>query len=134
MDNLENMFRGQEKLARQSTITSIMNSKQKTSTPVKNHMLMLMGFFAEAIENGAKLDYNTQIEMVFKTLSKDFVGFKAAYNLGNKELGLTELMRQMQAYELMINDGVLVQSKGGANLAVAASLGHFRNKKKKQKQ
>ncbi|GMN60000.1 hypothetical protein TIFTF001_029087 [Ficus carica] len=100
------MLGGQENLARQSAITRIMNSKQKAGTPVKNHMLMLMGLFAEAAKNGAELDYNTQIEMVFKTLSKDFVDFKAAYNLGNKELGLIELMRQLQAYELMINDGV----------------------------
>ena len=92
-DNLEDMLGGQEKLARQSAITRIMNSKQKAGTPVKNHMLMLMDFFAEPAKNGAELDYNTQIEMAFKTLSKDFVGFKAAYNLGNKELGLTELMR-----------------------------------------
>ncbi|GMN31357.1 hypothetical protein TIFTF001_049677 [Ficus carica] len=97
-------------------------------------MLKLVGFFAEAAENGVELDYNTQIKMVFKTLLKDFVGFKAAYNLGNKELGLTELMRQLQAYELMINDGVPVQSKGKANLVVATSSGPLGNKKKKQKQ
>ncbi|GMN56927.1 hypothetical protein TIFTF001_026039 [Ficus carica] len=88
-------------------------------------MLMFMGFLAEAAENGAELDYNTQIEMVFKTLSKDFVGFKATYNLSNKELRLTERMRQLQASELMINDGVPIQSKGEAKLAVAKSSGTF---------
>ena len=72
--------------------------------------------------------------MVFKTLSKDFVGFKAAYNLGDKELGLTELKRQLQAYQLMINVEVSVQSKGEANLAVVTSSGPSGNKKKKQKQ
>ena len=108
IDNLEYMFRGLEKIVRWSAIISIMNSKEKVGTPVKNYMLLLMGFFAEAIKNGAELDYNTQIEMVFKTLSKDFVGFKAAYNLGKKELGFTMLMRQLQANELMINDEVPV--------------------------
>ena len=39
-------------------------------------MLILMGFFTEAAKNGVKLDYNTQIEMVFKTLSADFVSFR----------------------------------------------------------
>ena len=48
MENLEDMFGGHEKLARQSAITSIMNSKQKAGTPVKDHMITLMGFFAEA--------------------------------------------------------------------------------------
>ena len=59
MDNLEDMFGGQEKLAWQSAITSIINSKQKKGSPVKNHRLMLMDFFVEATENGAELDYNT---------------------------------------------------------------------------
>ena len=77
-------------------------------TPIKNHMLMLMGFIVEAAKNGAEFYYNTRIDMVFKILSKHFVSFKAAYNLGNKEWGLTKLMRQLRAYELMINDGVPV--------------------------
>ncbi|GMN62654.1 hypothetical protein TIFTF001_031742 [Ficus carica] len=89
---LMDMSGGQEKLAQQSAITSIRNSKQKVGTLIKNHMFMLMGFFTEAVKNGAEVDYNTQIKMVFKTLSKDFVSFKDAYNLDNKELGLTELI------------------------------------------
>ena len=59
MENLKDMFGGQEKLARQSAITSIMNSKQKAGTSVKDHMITLMGFFAETAENRAELDNNT---------------------------------------------------------------------------
>ena len=58
-------------------------------------MLVLMDFFVEAAKIGAELDYNTQIEIVFKIISKDFVGFKATYNLGKEELELTELMWQL---------------------------------------
>ena len=57
-----------------------------------------MRFFAEATENDAELDYSTQIKMVFKTLSKDFMGFKATYNLATNELGLTEIIKQLQSY------------------------------------
>ena len=39
-------------------------------------------------------------------------------------------MRQLQAYELMINDGVLVQSKGEANLAIVTSFGPSGNKRR----
>ncbi|GMN19604.1 hypothetical protein TIFTF001_042894 [Ficus carica] len=56
-------------------------SKQKVGTHVKDHMMQVI---AKATENGAELDCNTQIEMVFKTLSKDFVGFWAAYNFGGE--------------------------------------------------
>ncbi|MFQ6626198.1 hypothetical protein Gotur_005397, partial [Gossypium turneri] len=67
-----------------------MISQQKTCTPVKEHMLKLMRFFAEAEVNGAELDVNTQIEIVFKSLTKEFVSFRVAYNLGNKALTLTQ--------------------------------------------
>ncbi|MBA0778159.1 hypothetical protein Gotri_006060, partial [Gossypium trilobum] len=80
-----------------------MNSQQKTVTLVKEHMLKLMGFFVEADDNKAELDVNTQIEIVFKSLTKEFVGFRAVYNLGNKELTLTQLMKELQSYELMLN-------------------------------
>ncbi|MBA0866063.1 hypothetical protein Goshw_017582 [Gossypium schwendimanii] len=48
-----------------------------------------MGFFAEVEDNLEKLDVNTQIEIVFKSLTKEFAGFRTAYNLGNKALTLT---------------------------------------------
>ena len=129
MDNLEEMFGGQALLARQDAITNIMNCKQAVGTPVKDHMLTIMGYFAEAADNEAELDYNTQMEMVFKTLSKDFVGFRAAYNLGNRHLTLTELMRELQSYELMMNDGKKVKAE--ANMAEADSPSSSRNKGKK---
>ncbi|MBA0760167.1 hypothetical protein Gotri_022930 [Gossypium trilobum] len=45
-------------------------------------MLKLMEFFVEAEDNGVELDVNTQIEIVFKSLTKEFVGFRVTYNLG----------------------------------------------------
>ncbi|MBA0791980.1 hypothetical protein Gohar_016517, partial [Gossypium harknessii] len=79
---------GQVTLARQFAITNLMNFQQKVGTPVKEHMVMLMGFFAEANDNGDELDVNT-----------------AAYNLGKKALTLTQLMKELQSYELMLNYG-----------------------------
>ncbi|MBA0759627.1 hypothetical protein Gotri_022481, partial [Gossypium trilobum] len=80
-----------------------MNSQQKTGTPVKEHMLKLMGFFVETEDNRVELDVNTQIEIVFKSLTNELVGFRAAYNLGNKALTLNQLMKELQSYELMLN-------------------------------
>ncbi|MBA0711237.1 hypothetical protein Golax_010439 [Gossypium laxum] len=72
----------------------------------------------EAKDNRAELDVNTQIEIVFKSLTKEFVGFRAAYNLGNKTLTFTQLMKELHSYELMLNGGKLVQEKLEANLVV----------------
>ncbi|XP_012453371.1 uncharacterized protein LOC105775400 [Gossypium raimondii] len=96
LDKLEDMFGGQAILARQSTITSLTNAQNKPDTSVKDHMITLMGYFVEATDNEANLDQNTQIEIVFKSLSKGFVGFRAAYNLGNKSLTFTQLMKEQE--------------------------------------
>ncbi|MBA0682052.1 hypothetical protein Goari_023807, partial [Gossypium aridum] len=63
MLNLEDLRRGQVVLAQQSAITNLMNSQQKTSTSVKEHLLKLTRFFVESEDNGAELDVNTQIEI-----------------------------------------------------------------------
>ncbi|MBA0844990.1 hypothetical protein Goarm_022178 [Gossypium armourianum] len=52
-----------------------------------------MRFFIESKVNGVELNMNTEIEIVFKSLTKEFVGFKAAYNLRNKALTFTQLMK-----------------------------------------
>ncbi|KAK5841934.1 uncharacterized protein LOC108478293 [Gossypium arboreum] len=82
MGNLEDMFEGEVILARESLITNLINFKQKLDTPVKEHMLTLLGFFMEVKDKGTKLDHNTRIEMELKPCLKDFAGFKVAYNLG----------------------------------------------------
>ncbi|KAH1072844.1 hypothetical protein J1N35_025172, partial [Gossypium stocksii] len=53
--------------------------------------------FAEVANNEANLDQNTQIKMVLKSFSNDFTGFQVAYNLGNKNLTLTQLMKELQS-------------------------------------
>ncbi|KAH1129852.1 hypothetical protein J1N35_001230 [Gossypium stocksii] len=88
-----------------------MKSQQKIGTQVKEYMLKLMGFFAEVKGNKVELDVNMQIEIVFKSLTKKFSGFRVAYNLGNKALTLIQLMKELQSYELMLNGGKSVQKK-----------------------
>ncbi|MBA0766807.1 hypothetical protein Gotri_015811, partial [Gossypium trilobum] len=40
---------------------------------------------------------------MFKSLTKEFASFRVAYNLRNKALTLTQLMKELQSYELMLN-------------------------------
>ncbi|KAK5794472.1 hypothetical protein PVK06_035701 [Gossypium arboreum] len=99
MIKLEDLLRGQVALARQSATTNLMNSQHKISTPVKEHILKLMGFFVEAEDNEDELDMNTQIEIVFKSLTKEFAGFKVAY----KALTLTQFMKDELILNLFMN-------------------------------
>ncbi|KAK5771493.1 hypothetical protein PVK06_047699 [Gossypium arboreum] len=83
-----------------------------------------MGFFPEVEDNGAELD----IEILFKSLTNEFAGFRVAYNLGNKAFTLTQLMKELQSYELMLNGGKPVQEKLEANLVVCPTF--FKEKEK----
>ncbi|KAK5793685.1 hypothetical protein PVK06_034838 [Gossypium arboreum] len=59
--------------------------------------------------------------MVFKSLSKDFSGFWATYTLDNRNLTLTQLIRELQCYDLMLNGGQPIR-RAEANIVVASSL------------
>ncbi|MBA0723375.1 hypothetical protein Golax_003957, partial [Gossypium laxum] len=50
------------------------------------------------------------------------------YNLGNKAFTMTQLMKELQSYELMLNASKSVQEKPEANLAVGTSS--FKGKQK----
>ncbi|MBA0731395.1 hypothetical protein Golax_022517 [Gossypium laxum] len=66
--------------------------------------------------------------MVLKSLMKEFSGFGIAYILGNEVLTLTQLMKELQSYELMLNGGKLFQEKTKANFVVGPSS--FKGKQK----
>ncbi|KAK5825409.1 hypothetical protein PVK06_020240 [Gossypium arboreum] len=101
---------------------------RKVDTLVKEYTLKFMGFFVELEDNDAELDINTQIEIEFKSLTKEFAGFRVVYNLGNKTLTLTRLIKELQSYELMLNGGKSVREKPETNLAVGPSS--FKGEKK----
>ena len=63
-----------------------MNSKHKYGTPIKDYMLTVIGYLAEAQSHGSKIDANTQMEMIFKSLSKEFIPFRTILNLCGKNM------------------------------------------------
>ncbi|GMN26955.1 hypothetical protein TIFTF001_049329 [Ficus carica] len=72
----------------------------------------------KAQTNGAEIDSATQLVMVFQTLSKDFDLFQASYNLNRKEMSLTELMKELQAFENIFKGS---GSKAEGNVAEPSS-------------
>ena len=99
-----------------------MNCKHKPGIPIKDHMLTVIGYLAEAQSHGSEIDADTQIEMIFESLSKEFIPFRMIFNLSGKNMSLTELMKQIQAFESMI------KSKGiEANLTEAGNSSKTNN-------
>ena len=79
-----------------------MNCKHKNGTPIKDHMLTMIGYLAEAQSHGSEIDADTQMEMIFESLSKEFIPFRTIFNLSGKNMSLMELMKQLQAFESII--------------------------------
>ncbi|KAL5543295.1 hypothetical protein UlMin_011005 [Ulmus minor] len=116
MHNVEDMFGGQSVLVRQVAVHNFINCKHKPVTPIKDHMLTVIGYLAEAQSHRSEIDADTQMEMIFESLSKEFIPFRTIFNLSGKDMSLTELMKQLQAFESII------KSKGiEANLTKAGN-------------
>ncbi|KAL5540001.1 hypothetical protein UlMin_044972 [Ulmus minor] len=119
MNNVEDMFGGQSVLVHQVAIHNLMNYKHKPRTPIKDHMLTVIGYLVEAQSHESEINADTHMEMIFEFLSKEFIPFRTIFNLSGKNMSLTELMKQLQAFESMI------KSKG-----IEANLTEARNSSK----
>ncbi|GMN65156.1 hypothetical protein TIFTF001_034227 [Ficus carica] len=118
MDSLEEMFGDQTIQVKTDVIKGLMNCRQKVGTPIKEHMMTVMAYLSETQANGAEIDAATQLVIVFQTLSKDFNLFQASYNLNRKEMSLTELLKELQAFENIFKGS---GSKAEANMAEPSS-------------
>ena len=65
MQNVEDIFGGQSVLVRQVAVSNLMNCKHKLETPIKDHMLTVIGYLAEAQSHGSEIDADTQMETIF---------------------------------------------------------------------
>ena len=95
MDNVGDMFGGQSLLVQQVAINNLMNYKHKPGKPIKDHMLAVIGYLVEAQSHGSKIDVDTQMEMIFESLSKYFIPFRTIFNLSGKNMIVMELMKQI---------------------------------------
>ncbi|GMN19367.1 hypothetical protein TIFTF001_051834 [Ficus carica] len=105
-------------------------ARQKVGTSIKEHMMKVMAYLSEAQTNGAEIDFATQLVMVFQTLSKDFDLFQASYNLNRKEMSLTELMKELQAFDNIFKGS---RSKVEVNMAEPSSPAPNPKRKKEKR-
>ncbi|XP_038685736.1 uncharacterized protein LOC119985520 [Tripterygium wilfordii] len=97
--SLQEMFQQSTRPARQQAIKKLMNAKQAEGTPVREHMLKVMEYLYEALDLGAEIDGQTQMDMVLETLSSSFSQFKLNFNMNKMEMSLPMLMKELQSAE-----------------------------------
>ncbi|XP_038711787.1 uncharacterized protein LOC120005981 [Tripterygium wilfordii] len=74
-----------------------MNAKQAEGTPMREHMLKVMEYLYEALDLGAEIDGQTQVDMVLETLSSSFSQFKLNFNMNKMEMSFPMLMKELQS-------------------------------------
>lgn len=73
-----------------------MKLKMKAGESIKDHMMKVIEYLEEAKLLGAKIDHQTQMDMIMNTLSDSFAQFKINYELNKKEYTLAGLMNDLQ--------------------------------------
>ncbi|KAL5550991.1 hypothetical protein UlMin_001167 [Ulmus minor] len=70
MHNDEDMFGGQSVLVRQAVVFNLMNCKHKPGTPIKDHILTVIGYLAEAQSHGSEIDALMKQLQAFESMIK----------------------------------------------------------------
>ncbi|XP_077217984.1 uncharacterized protein LOC143852485 [Tasmannia lanceolata] len=97
--NLRKMFGEQNRSARQIAIKGLVSTKMVEGTPVRDHMLKMMGYLNELELLGAMLDGESQVDMVLSSLPSSFNDFIMNYHMNKLSITLTELLNHLQSTE-----------------------------------
>ncbi|GFQ00322.1 retrovirus-related pol polyprotein from transposon tnt 1-94 [Phtheirospermum japonicum] len=105
MINLKDLFGHKNRSARNLAIKKLMNVRMTDSTPVRDHVLMMMGHLAKIKTLGGSLDADSQLDIVLHSLSSKFEQFRLNFLMVKKEVTLAELLIDLQAAELLQKNG-----------------------------
>ncbi|XP_077211934.1 uncharacterized protein LOC143847129 [Tasmannia lanceolata] len=99
MHNLREMFGEQNRSARQIVIKGLVSTKMMEGTPVRDHMLKMMGYLNELEVLGVMLDGESLVDMVLASLPPSFNDFVMNYHMNKLSLTLTKLLNHLQSTE-----------------------------------
>ncbi|KAL8147966.1 hypothetical protein AgCh_005337 [Apium graveolens] len=125
--NLKEHFGDQNRVARQVAMKALMNTQMAEGLPVRDHVLKMMSHLNEIEILSAELDGETQIDIIFMSLSKSFEQFRLNYNINKRLYSLVELLTELQAAEGLFRKSVQV------NVAEKGSSSKPKGMKKKKK-
>ncbi|KAG8381639.1 hypothetical protein BUALT_Bualt06G0142500 [Buddleja alternifolia] len=128
MQHLKEMFGGQDRTTRHELMRKILTTKMTEGTLVQEHVMRMMAYLNELEILGAKIDSQTQQDMILNSLPSSFTQFRLNYAMNNKDYSLPELMNELQVAE-----GVM-RAKGSVNFAQTSGTKAKKwNAKKKKK-
>ena len=72
-----------------------MNCQMRPETPIRVHMLEVITLLNNIETMGPLINKETQVDMVFETLSDSFDTFKLNYSINKLSYNLTELIKEL---------------------------------------
>ncbi len=127
--NITEMFGDQGRQARQAAVRNFMNCRMKAGTPVRDHMMLIIGHLNEMEIMGAEIDGETQVDMILETLPEMFDNFKLNYSMNKLSYTLSELMKELQTAEALLLKGK--RKVGEANYTDSRASSSSKKPKKK---
>ena len=109
--SLHQMFGGKGRSVRQVALKAIMDTKMLKGTPIRDHIICMIRLFNEMEILGDKIDGETQVDMILKTLPNSFKQSKLNYNMNKMVMNLIKLMRELQTIKGILKDPRFVQPK-----------------------
>ena len=127
MLNLKEMFGEQNRAGRQVAMKALLNTKMAEGTPVRDHVLKMIVHLNELEILGAKIDDESQVDIVLMFLPESFKNFHLNYSMNKGSYSLAELLKELQAAE-----GILGQAKSVQVAEKGSSSSTKRGKKKRK--
>lgn len=108
MYNLKELFGHQSRVARRIAMKSVMSATMAEGTPVRDHVLKMMGHLNEMEILGAEIDGETQVDIILGTLPKSFDSFCLNYSMNKMSYSLAELAKELQDAEALFKQNAHV--------------------------
>ena len=83
----------------------LIGAKMAEGTPVREHVLKMIGFLNELETLGATIDTQTKVDIILNSLPASFAQFKLNYNMNQMNFSKSELMSFLQSVEGLIKPG-----------------------------
>ena len=99
MLNLKEIFGDQNCAGKQVAMKALLNTKMAEGTPVRDHVLKMIAPLDELEILGAKIDGESQVDIVLMSLPESFKNFCLNYSMSKGSYSLAELLKKLQAAE-----------------------------------
>ncbi|KAH0658742.1 hypothetical protein KY285_027287 [Solanum tuberosum] len=96
------MFGDQGRSAKQTAMITPMNTKIVEGTPVRDHVMKMIGLLNELEVLGAEIDNDSQVEMILRFLPDSFQQFCLNYNMNKMSLSLAHFLNELQVVETLV--------------------------------